>query len=327
MRFKLTPRFILFAVLCVCLTSEELWLKNALTSNTGRIVFTSTRDGNAEIYVMDADGSNQERLTDNPAHDRDPDWSPDGTKIVFSSGRGGELRQIYVMDADGSHPKKLTDTRDNTNPDWSPDGQKIVFAVHPDFKEEWLDHIAVMDFDGNNRERHEDHAMGPAWYPDGQAIAFVSWRHGNNEIYMIGADGQGLKRVTHDVVSQHSPSFSPDGQRIAYYASHEGFNHIYVVGADGANLKRLTHNQEHHSHPAWSPDGQTIAYMISNDIFFGGATIHLMTADGKYLKELSTVHDGEDFQPDISPLGLAVSPASKTAAIWGRLKKTEFNRR
>ena len=330
MRFKLTPRFLLFAVLCVCLTSGELWLREALAAQQSRIVFTSLRDGNNEIYVMDADGGNQENLTNNPANDFDPDWSPDGTKIASSSARGGDRRQIYVMDADGSQPKKLTDTRDNTDPDWSPDGQKIAFTVHPDFKEEWLDHIAVVDSDGNNRVRHEDHAMDPSWSPDGGAIAFVSWRDvgnraGGNEIYVIGADRQGRKRVTHDLVGQHSPSFSPDGGRIAYYASHEGFNHIYVVGADGRNRKRLTHNQKHHSHPAWSPDGGAIAYMISNDIFFGGATIHLMTADGKYLTQLGDVHDGEDFQPDFSPVGLAVSPTSKTAATWGRLKKSASN--
>ena len=107
MRFKLTPRSMLFAVLCICLTNEELWLRNALASNTGRIVFTSRRDGNPEIYVMDAEGGNQENLTNHPAHDSQPDWSTDGRKIAFVSGRDG-VRQIYVMDADGMNPIQLT---------------------------------------------------------------------------------------------------------------------------------------------------------------------------------------------------------------------------
>ena len=295
MRFKLTPRFILFAGLCVFLTSEELWLRQELAAQKSRVVFTSRRDANNEIYVMDADGGNQENLTNNPAYDADPDWSPDGTKITFVSSRDGGVSQIHVMDADGKNLIRLTDGRRGKG--------------------------------------------DPSWSPDGQAIAFVSWRAGGNraggnEIYVIDADGQGLKRVTHDLVGQQNPSFSPDGGRIAYYASHEGFRHIYVVGADGRNLKRLTHNEENHWGPTWSPDGQTIAYWIWDGILEGNllGTIHLMTADGRYLRQLSDVHDAHDYQPDFSPVGLAVSPTtvsptSNTATLWGRVKKLELNRR
>ena len=86
-------------------------LRHALAVNTGRIVFTSLRDGNAEIYVMDAGGGNQENLTNHPAYDGEPDWSPDGTKIAFVSDRNGDRIQIYVMDADGKNPISLTDDR------------------------------------------------------------------------------------------------------------------------------------------------------------------------------------------------------------------------
>ena len=143
---------------------------------------------------------------------------------------------------------------------------------------------------------------------------------------MIGADGQGLERVTHNLAPKWSPSFSPDGQRIAYYASHEGFKHIYVVGVDGKNRTRLTHNEENHRGPAWSPDGGAIAY-ASSDAFLFGAKIHLMTADGKYLKQLSKVRDGSDSHPDFSPVGLAVSPISNKITTWGGLKKLAPNRR
>ena len=174
--------------------------------------------------------------------------------------------------------------------------------------------------------------MQPSWSPDGGQIAFVTVRDGGAEIFVIGADGQGLERVTHGLLGGQSPSFSPDGRRIAYYSGREEFHQIYVIGADGKNRNRLTHNEEeHHVDPTWSPDGGAIAYVVADDGFLGGK-IHLMTADGKYIKQLSGDHDGIDDRPDFSPVGLAVSPtavspASKTATLWGRLKKLEPNRR
>ena len=320
MRFKRTPRSMLLAALCICLMGEDLWLKNALASNTGRIVFTSLRDGNAEIYVMDADGGNQENLTNHPAYDGHPDWSPDGTKIALASNRDGGPSQIHVMDADGKYVSRLTDgPGEKVHPDWSPDGKKIAFSV-----EDWVNHIDLMDADGRNREKLEDQALYPSWSPDGKQIAFVSSRDGLGEIYTIGVGGQGRKRVTQDLVSKWNPSFSPGGRRIAYEASHEDFVHIFVVGADGRNRVRLTQNDENHWAPAWSPDGQVIAYYVWNANLHG--TIHLMASNGRYIRQLSHGGDARDFGPDISPLGLAVSPAPNKSVIWGRLKKRASDR-
>ena len=317
MRFKLILGHLLFAGLFVCLTSGELWLRSGLAAQKSQIVFRSTRDGNPEIYVMDSDEGNQKRLTANQAEDTKPAWSPDGQQIAFVSNRGDGRRQIYVMNADGSHPKKLTDTVDNTDPSWSPDGGKIAFTSRPGG---WGAHIALMDADGHNVFRLTD-GQEPSWSPDGQKIAFEFLKDGINQIYEINVNGQGFKRVTHDLADKTGPAWSPNGQQIAYASLHEHISQIYVVDADGKNPKRLTHNQAHHWDPAWSPDGQMIAYWISNIDILGGATIHLMTADGKYLKQLSDVHDGGDFQPDFSPIELAVFPTSKTVAIWGKLKK------
>ena len=90
--------------------------------------FSSYRDENAEIYVMDADGNNPQRLTDSPADDWFPSWSPDGERIVFSSERDGNF-EIYLMDADGENPRRLTNHPDRDFwPSWSPDGKRIAFA-------------------------------------------------------------------------------------------------------------------------------------------------------------------------------------------------------
>ena len=191
MRFGRT--LVSFIGLTVMLLSAELWFIGGLAAQGSRIVFSHRAFDNFEIYVMDADGGNRENLSNHPVDDEDPDWSPDGTKIAFISNRNDGVYQVYVMDADGSNQIRLTDgPRQKQDPDWSPDGQQIAFTEFP--------HIAVMDANGNNRERFENDALGPSWSPDGQQIAFASARDGGAaEIYVIGADGQGLKRVTHDL--------------------------------------------------------------------------------------------------------------------------------
>ena len=135
------------------------------------IAFVSERDGNMEIYVMDADGGNQQRLTNNPDNDWNPSWSPDGKRIVFRSNRDGHVHvihgiptsEIYVMDADGGNQQRLTENRVyDYSPSWSPDGKRIAFTSERDGNSE----IYVMDADGGNQRnltnnRHSD--FGPAW--------------------------------------------------------------------------------------------------------------------------------------------------------------------
>ena len=324
MRSKRIFEWLLFVGLCVCLTIGELWLRNALAGNTGRIVFTSTRDGNTEIYVMDADGGNQERLTNHPVDDLEPSWSPDLQKIAFSSGRGGFF-QIHAMGADAKDPTKLTDGGLDARPDWSPDGQKIAYTSTPLTGRR---QIVIIDTDGRNAAGLTD-GDEASWSPDGTRVAFVGWdEEHHSEIHVINVNDHEIENLTPDLPNSINPTWSPDGRKIAFVSLEDEFYHIYVMKADSKSRKRLTTKRSNKGvdnlEPTWSPNGRTIAYVIVKveDKVRTTSKIHLMTADGQYLKQLSDDHNGRDRHPDFGLAGLvAVSPASSNITIWGRLKK------
>ncbi len=238
---------------------------------TGKIAFYSDRDDNDndEIYVMDADGTNQTNITNNPANYSAPAWSPDGGKIAFV-----RHDNIYVMDADGSNQTMLAGIGKNEYPAWSPDGSKIAFRSNRDGDLE----IYVMDADGTNQTNITNNPANesdPAWSPDGGKIAFV--RHDN--IYVMDADGSNLTRLTTSYKDDGYPAWSPAGSKIAFNSNRDGRKYdIFAMDADGNNQINITKcRKSSDSYPAWSPDGSKIAFRSDRD---GDLEIYVMNADG-----------------------------------------------
>ena len=174
-----------------------------------QILFTTDRDGNEEIYRMNADGSNQINVSRSDSIDHTPSWSPDGTQITFVSARDGYL-EVYIANTDGTGLIKLTDdTAPKFSPQWSPDGSKIIFNSTVNANND----IYMINSDGTGLVQLTNSPQSdnsPVWSADGTEIAFVTDRDGNTEIYKMRVDGAGLPvNLSAHPAGEYTPSWSP----------------------------------------------------------------------------------------------------------------------
>lgn len=271
------------SVLAVIFFSLSLFADAAIRRN-GKIAFTSDRDGNREIYVMNADGSNQTRLTNNSLVDDHAIWSPDGSQIAFVSEKTVGSFAIFVMNVDGSGKTEVTPIRFNAasypindlwGMSWSPDGSRIVFQQKVEFATgpAYPNDIYVVNVDGSNKHILVDDpadARQPTWSPDGSKILFVSNRDDDpfyHHPYTIRPDGTGLQPLVpfpEPLFGERSPSWSPSGNTVAYQIfDWANFSGVGIANADGTNAEYFDYGDANRDKPAWSPDGRSIIFHVN----------------------------------------------------------------
>jgi Tol biopolymer transport system component len=250
------------------------------------LAFVSSRDGEYAIYVMNADGEGEERLTDAEGDasgtsvffQLDPAWSPDGARIAFTSGRSGSS-DVYVMDADGTGTTRLTSTEQNdTHPTWSTDGRRIAFARAGD--------VYTMNADGSDPRRISDvlaEESDPAWSPDGEWIAYIRRTPGTpvQNVWVMRPDGSERHALTRQQGRAFTPAWSPDSSRIVFSTNAESrLYELFTVGLDGEGLRQVAPTAGDNFEPSWSPDGSKIAYQEDGAIFtveLGGGAVERLT--------------------------------------------------
>ena len=313
----------------------------AKAPETAKIVFTSMRDGNFEIYTMNPDGSDQINLTQHRARDSAPVWSPTGGQILFQSDRGG-IPDLYLMNADGTNVhqvfKKLIGRE---FPTWSPDGKALAYHRFHTFS------IYTASIDGENEEKLTE-GLWPAWSPDGSEIAFMAgkfvWAENGNltfpdvRIEIINLQTHVEEELLPGSIWMYRPAWALDSAQIAFTwngRQEKGFLDrnrrvhtidIYVVNRDGSGLRKIIDSGEDTgvSNPTWSPHGNEFIYTIYNHQGRGSRQLFKASLDGGVPEQLT--HRGNNFNADwFDPeFALPVSPQPVLlTTTWGEVKGSD----
>ena len=299
----------------------------AKTPETAKIVFTSRRDGNFEIYSMNPDGSDQINLTQHRAKDSAPVWSPTGEQILFTSDRGG-VDDLYLMDPDGTNVRQVFKKLIGREfPTWSPDGKALAYHRFHTLS------IYTASIDGKDEKELTD-GLWPTWSSNGSEIAFMAgkfaWADNGNlivpqvRVQIINLQTHVEEALLPGEIQMFDPTWAPDSAQIAFSWRGKavgGTMGIHVVNRDGSGLRKLIdpENGTAAFNPTWSPDGNALIY---NKGTGGVRDLFKITLDGGVPKQL-THRWGDNFNADwFDPaFALPVSPQpSLLTTTWGKLK-------
>lgn len=272
----------------------------------GSIVFARRHNGHSDIYALTIGQPELIRLTNDPAEDRDPAWSPDGRRIAFASNRGRNW-DIYVLDLQEGTLLRLTDhPAFDAGPAWSPDGQFIVFES---YRSGNLD-LFIVKADGTGQPirltEHPAPDFSPVWSPGGRHIAFTSWRSGNKDIYIMSLDAVSDTNATNITNSpdkhEDNPAFSPDGSFISFDDNSPGFDRVSAIPLNDYRPAGDPITLGQGKQAVWSPSGRDILYIHqqANESFLLAGSV-----GGFGVSSPAYAHQGILASPDWSPIILA----------------------
>lgn len=259
-----------------------------------------------EIFSINLDGSSEQNLTTNGADDMRPQWSPDGSWVVFDSYRNGQ-RDLYLMRPDGSEERQLTnDARVDFAPMWSPDGAQVIYYAYESVESQETN-IYTVDINSQAIQQLTDTTTGnsnPSWSPDGSQIVFTTRRDNSWYLYSMNADGSDQRSLFDPPISGISPRWSPTRDELIYASTIGGNFELYRINIDGSDKLRLTENSGENRNPSWSSDGNWIVF---DSTLSGNGDIYVIDRDGNHLTQV-TFTTGDEAAPTWNPF-VSVSEA------------------
>ncbi len=227
-------------------------------------------DGQWDLWMMNEDGSEQERLTDGEIAERFPSWSPDGKRIVCAANTG----DLKIIDVEKGTVETLqTPPKRNAEPAWSPDGKSIAFISYPPVPQRrsilWITDMIKGDWIARSIPLPSAQKGFPCWSPDGKKIAMSFLKEIKpggpvENISILDMETMEFELlIPSDEHDNLHPAWSPDGKKIAFSSNRSGNYDLWMKNIDSEELIQLTKNKAFDGDPTWSPDGNSIVFVSS----------------------------------------------------------------
>lgn len=333
-------RLLVFAILNALVLSVSVSPLFAKVPTTAKILFTSSRDGNYEVYIMNPDGSEQMNLTQHPANDLQAVWSPTGDQILFVSDRDKSTRDLYLMDPDGSNVRRVFKRKRiayRYSPTWSPDGKQIAY-IHYDLNGgKFTIYMATL---GEHKEERVVEGWDPAWSPDGEELAYIAYALEDRRVTLIDIHTEKQKRLLPKKATpwQNHPLWSVAGDKLVFswnknprprllpgdQLPREWIDKetIYVVNHDGTGLQQLIDETGPRTqYPVLSPNGDELLYtqLINGrqQLF----KLNMNSGTRTQLTYIKTNFGGAWFDP--AYLAIVSPQLPLLTTVWGEVKKAQ----